>query len=87
MSSQDVLFIVEGEKVEPNLLSKINQILHLQENINIFSYCTSIYELYEGLVLDQDLDVALLLREKTNDKRIKATLSKTFAAIYLLLSY
>lgn len=87
MQSKDVLFIVEGESTEPKLLKKINTILKLDADINIYSYKTSIYELYDELKFDDDLDVTLLLREKESRKRQRNILSKNFVAVYLVFDF
>lgn len=87
MSHKDVLFIVEGEVTEPNLIHKINSLVGVSEDIHVYPYRTSIYELYDELVMDENLDVALLLRSKATDKSIKEMLSKDFVAIYLVFDF
>lgn len=85
--ANDVLFIVEGEDAEPKLLDKINGTLKITEDINIYSYGTMIYQLYDELSLDDDLDIVLFLKSKENNKRKKEMLSKEFEAIYLIFDF
>lgn len=84
MSSTNVLFIVEGEVTELKLLNKIKESLYLDEDFNIYPYKTNIFNLYKDLKLDDDLDVALYLKEKETSRLKKELLSKEFTAIYLI---
>lgn len=85
----EVLFIVEGESSEPELINLINTKLNIDNNLNtnIYSYGTSIYELYEELKMDEYLDIALHLRSKETNKRKRELLSKKFQAIYLIFDF
>lgn len=87
MGNSNILFIVEGEVTEPKLIEKMNSVLNITEKRNVYTYETSIYELYEELRLDDHLDIVLVLKERTEDKRIKEMLSKDFAAIYLIFDF
>ena len=89
MLENEILFIVEGAVDEPEIIKLINDKLNIGENlnINIYSYQTSIYELYEDLVIDEYLDIVLHLRSKEEDKRQKEMLSKNFQAIYLIFDF
>lgn len=86
-NTADILFIVEGKVAEPTLIDKLLYVFNIHEKYTIYSYETSIYELYEELLLDEDLDVALTLREKERDKRKKKKLSNKFLAIYLIFDF
>jgi len=87
VEDKNILFIVEGETAEPKIIRRINKILNLDEDTNIYSYRTSIYELYEELKFDNYLEIALVLREKETIKRQCMMLSKEFVAIYLIFDF
>ncbi len=87
MVNGKVLFIVEGEKDEPKLIRTINDALHFTGNIEIYSYKTSIHELYEELSFDDDLELPLVLRAKATDRLSKELLSNDFTAIYLIFDF
>lgn len=87
MPSRNVLFIVEGESAEPSLIKTFNKCFNLGESTNIYSYGTSIYQLYEELKLDEYLDIVLHLKSKATRKSDKKMLSKDFAAIYLIFDF
>lgn len=87
MVNEKVLFIVEGEKDEAKLIRTINDALHFTGGIEVYSYKTSIHELYEELSFDDDLDLPLVLREKETDRLSKKLLSNDFSAIYLIFDF
>lgn len=87
MVNEKVLFIVEGEKDEPKLIKSINDALYFAGGIEVYSYKTSIHELYEELSFDDDLDLPLVLREKETDRLSKELLSNDFSAIYLIFDF
>ena len=84
---ENILFIVEGEKSEPNLIYHLQRAFQIADEFKIFSYETSIYELYDELSLDEYLDIVLFLKEKTTDIDKKQTLSNKFSKIYLLFDF
>ncbi len=87
MVNEKVLFIVEGERDEPKLIKTINNALYFAGGIEVYSYKTSIHELYEELSFDDDLDLPLVLREKETDRLSKELLSNDFSAIYLIFDF
>ncbi|MDY0278418.1 MAG: hypothetical protein RBQ97_10090 [Acholeplasma sp.] len=87
MSNSNILFIVEGEVTEPELIKKMNSVLNITETRNVYSYKTSIYELYDVLKEDKYLDIVLTLKERTSDKRTREMLSRNFVAIYLIFDF
>ncbi len=80
-----VLFIVEGEKTELVLLRRINRSIKLVD-CEIYSYKTSIYELYDELAKDSDLELLLVLCEKESDGN-KTILHHEYASIYLVFDF
>lgn len=91
MASETVLFIVEGQKDEPNLIKAINKALYYKDKIDIYSYNTSIYELYDKLLSEYDfddhIDFPLILRSMETDWQKRELLSKNFSAIYLIFDF
>lgn len=86
-SSENILFIVEGEKTEPNLIYHLQRAFKVETKYNIYSYETSIYELYDALVKDEYLDIILLLKELTRDAQKRLMLSNKFSKIFLLFDF
>lgn len=84
---ENILFIVEGERSEPNLIYHLQRAFQIADEFKIFSYETSIYELYDELSLDEYLDIVLFLKEKTTDTDKKQILSNKFSKIYLLFDF
>lgn len=86
-NKENILFIVEGEKSEPNLIRHLQRTFKIENQFDVFSYETSIYELYDDLSKDKYLDILLLLKEKTTDQSIRIKLSNKFSKIYLLFDF
>ncbi len=86
MTKKNILFIVEGESSEVKLLRKIGKII-TNFNYQIYSYRTSIYELYDELKLEQDLDILLVLREHCTIKKQKPLFDKQYTDIYLIFDF
>lgn len=88
MSNRKVLFIVEGSRAEPRFLNKMHQTLFNTKIENIYHYGTVIFDLLERLFLneliDEDLDVVSVLREKENNEEQRAILKNEFSDIYLV---
>lgn len=84
-----ILFIVEGEKGEPQLYKAIQNIF-LKLDINKFeyiSYNTNIYHLYEEIKNDGDLDMLELVKEKAKRDNIEVynkLKNETFTEIFLI---
>ena len=85
-SKSSLLFIVEGATTEPRIIRKICSIVG-SHDFNIYSYKTSIYELYDELKVDKDLDLLMLLREKETDQSKKALFDHHYYRIYLIFDY
>ncbi len=86
-SKKNILFIVEGEKTEPGLIYHLQRVFKVDIEYNVYSYETSIYELYDSLSEDKDLDIVLLLKELTIDPDKRKILSNRFTNIYLLFDF
>lgn len=84
---QNVLFIVEGKTAEPNLIYHLQRLFDKNTEYNVFSYETSIYELYDELSADDDLDIVLLAKELASTEEDEKMLSQKFSKIYLLFDF
>ena len=78
LRNKKILFLVEGEKTEPtsikNIASKMFSLF--EEDYDIVSYKTTIYELYEELVNDPMMSLTGLLLSKNLITLEKGVLSK-----------
>jgi len=86
LNNKKILFIVEGEKTEPSLMRRLNKIIGFT-NYEIFSYNTSIYELYEELTEDDNLDLVLTLKESAKTRAEIGVLSQKYVSIYLIFDF
>jgi hypothetical protein len=87
--NKNILFIVEGTGAEPRLLKSINRVIGFNE-YEVYAYKTSIYELYdvcEDMSKDDDLDLLLVLKERTLDPNERKTLSRRYASIFLIFDF
>lgn len=77
-----ILFVLEGQKTEPEIFNNIEKYFIDKDNKIYVSYKSSIYSLYDKLQKDPDLDVSSLLKEDNNSlKNIK------FSQIFLFFDY
>lgn len=89
-SHSNILFIVEGSADEGRLLRKINGILDSKNIYSIYTYKTTIHEMYDiciELINDKDLSLQLLLKEKTSDASERSVLSKQYKSIFLIFDF
>ncbi|MBM7453977.1 hypothetical protein JN09_001313 [Acholeplasma morum] len=86
-NTQNILFIVEGTSAEPNLIYHLQRVFDKDRTYSIYSYETSIYELYEELSEDENLDIVLLAKELAKTEEERKKLSNKFSKIYLLFDY
>lgn len=85
-NKKNILFIVEGDGAESTLIHHMNRVLKLTDEYEVVAYNTVIYELYEELVSDPDLELLLLLKEKASlEDRVK--FSVKYTNIYLIFDF
>ncbi len=87
MTKKPVLFIVEGERTEVSVLKRINSVLECFGDYHIYSYKTAIYELYEELSMDDNLDLQLTLKSKTSNKDERRILEMRYVAVFLIFDF
>ncbi|MFM2269106.1 MAG: hypothetical protein RL757_2547 [Bacteroidota bacterium] len=87
--SNKILFIFEGEKTEEQIVSNLKKVFPQIGTIVQCAYGGEIYQLYEAIKADEDLDTFNLIKER-NIKRnriLKNYNRDNFAEIYLFFDY
>lgn len=92
---RSVLLVVEGEKQEPLLLSRLFELYGLDASYEIFTYGTNLYELYERMFDAEDpetLSLLGVLKERESGKRhpdekLLRMLDKDFSDILLVFDF
>ncbi len=89
MNSKNILFIFEGESGEVKLFKHIVYTYYKKyyNNIFVYSYGTSIYELYDEMYKDTYLSLPGLLLEKEKDIKKKLILKREFNEIFLVFDF
>ena len=88
--SNYILLIFEGQKTEKQIFESLNQyFLNEKENTILLSaYCSHIYSLYHTIENDSDLDLFVLLKQRTANQKILSDISRDeVAEIYLFFDY
>lgn len=65
-----ILFLVEGEKMEPKIMRHVLSVYGLGEKYEIISYKTNIYGLYEIMFAEghpEDWDLLQIMKERANE--------------------
>jgi len=68
-------------------MKRLNRIFDADIAYDIYPYEASIYELYDELTADPDLDFLLFLRSKTTDESKRRMLEKPFSSKYLIFDF
>lgn len=86
--SSKILFIFEGEKTEKLITDNLTK-YYINENLNIqCAFCSDIYQLYQKLFADDDLDTFELLKNRPQNVDILSSFTRNdFAEIYLFFDY
>ena len=84
-----ILFVFEGENTERFITENIKKNFFNESNTVIqCAYGTTIYNLYNTISKDSDLDLFVLLKElPCNKENLKSYSRKDFAEIYLFFDY
>lgn len=87
--ASNILFVFEGAKTERLITDNIKKNLFNQDNVIIqCAYCTTIYNLYNIISKDEDLDTFELLKSIPNNTKDLSLFSrKDFAEIYMFFDY
>ncbi len=90
MSKKKILLLVEGERREPRLLNRLFQMYDADAKIEIVSYNTNIYVLYNQLFEDGEeerKDLFMLLRSREKDKDKKKIFNEHFNEVILIFDF
>jgi hypothetical protein len=87
--SSKILFVFEGARTEKLITDNLKVNLFDQDKTIIqCAYCTTIYNLYNTISRDEDLDTFELLKNIPNNKESLSLFSrKDFAEIYMFFDY
>ena len=86
--SNKILFVLEGQGTEKQITENLTKHFIKENSIIQFAYCAEIYQLYEQIVEDEDLDTFQLLKERgLNSQLLSAYTRDDFAEIYLFFDY
>jgi len=86
--SSTILFIFEGEKTEKQITDSLTK--HFaNENVNVqCAFCSDIYQLYDKIYNDDDLDTFALIKNRIQNKESLSSYSRSdFAEIYIFFDY
>lgn len=88
MSKSTILFVFEGEKTEKQITDNFTQYF-VNENTNVqCAFCSDVYQLYNKICLDPDLDTFSILKNRPQNSTILANFKRSdFAEIYMFFDY
>lgn len=86
--SSKILFVFEGPRAEGQIKDNLTQYF-VNENSNVHcAYCSDIYQLYNKIHSDPDLDTFFLLKERQQNKISLSKYSRDdFAEIYMFFDF
>ena len=83
-----VLFVFEGNKTERQIANSISKCFPDKAFDVCCTYCTTIYNLYNTIKDDEDLDTFSLLKEMPHNRKVLEPYTRnSFAEIYLFFDY
>jgi hypothetical protein len=86
--STKILFIFEGEKTEKQITANLTKFFINENTIVTCAYCSTIYQVYQEILDDEDLDTFTLLKNRTqNQELLKDYYRDDFAEIYMFFDY
>ncbi len=86
--SNKILFVFEGEKTEKQITDNLQKYFVSENSIIHCAYCADVYQLYEQINEDEDLDTFQLLKERGQNEKVLSEYKRSdFAEIYLFFDY
>lgn len=86
--STKILFIFEGEKTENQITENLTKFFINENTIITCAYCSTIYQVYKEILVDDDLDTFTLLKSRLQNQEIlKDYYRDDFAEIYMFFDY
>lgn len=89
MSTNNILFVFEGEKTEKLIVTSLEKHIFHESTVIKSAFAADIYQLYREIEDDNDLDIFNLIKEKnvSNFKILDNYSRADFAEIYLFFDY
>lgn len=83
-----ILFVFEGERTEKKITDNLTN-YYINENTNVqCAFCSDVYQLYNKLCDDPDLDTFSILKARAQNASTLASYNRSdFAEIYLFFDY
>lgn len=87
--SNNILFIFEGERTEYQITTNLQKFFVNENTIIKCAFCGEIYQLYQQISEDEDLDTFSLIkaRSRTNRDLLQNYTRDDFAEIYMFFDY
>lgn len=86
--STKILFIFEGEKTENQIKENLTKFFINENTIITCAYCSTIYQVYSEILVDDDLDTFSLLKSRNQNQEILKDFHRDdFAEIYMFFDY
>jgi hypothetical protein len=87
MSTNNILFVFEGERTEKQIADNLPAFFLDSNTVITCAYCNNLYQLFEDISIDEDLDTFMLLKEKAINVELQRFDRDDFAEIYLFFDY
>lgn len=87
MSTNNILFVFEGEKTEKQIADNLPAFFLGANTVITCAYCNNLYQLFEEVSMDEDLDTFVLLKEKAINVELQQFDRDDFAEVYLFFDY
>lgn len=87
MSTNNILFVFEGEKTEKQIADTLSKNFLGSNVVITCAYCNNLYQLFEEISADEDLETFSLLKAKENNLALQDFDRDDFAEIYMFFDY
>lgn len=88
MTNNKILFIFEGESTEKKIANNLSKYFVNKNTIIQCAFCSDIYQFYDKLQKDEDLDAFSVLKKIKQNSSILSSYSRSdFAEIYMFFDY
>lgn len=83
-----ILFIFEGNRTENQIFDNLKRYFANQNTIVECAFCSDIYQLYNKISADEDLDIFTILKNRPQNVDLLSPYKRTdFAEIYMFFDY
>ena len=88
MSTNNLLFVFEGDRTERQIVDNLQRFFVNENTVIQCVYCGEIYQIYEDISKDEDLDIFNLIKERGDNNRVLRNYNRgDFAEIYMFFDY